>query len=406
MSPIGVSRDVLLWCCVDAVTGESNSGNNCSGGAQVTVSVPPPTTSPDLAVGTPSVSDSSPATGGSFTLNATVSNGGDGASVATTLRYYRSTDGTISDSDTEVGTDAVSILAAAGTSDQSIDLTAPSDAGTYYYGACVDAVTGESNSGNNCSGGAQVTVSVPPPTTSPDLAVGTPSVSDSSPATGGSFTLNATVSNGGDGASVATTLRYYRSTDGTISDSDTEVGTDAVSILAAAGTSDQSIDLTAPSDAGTYYYGACVDAVTGESNSGNNCSSGAQVTVNGSPPSSNSPDLVVYALVGSRSPWADLTKPFNFTLTAGIRNDGNGPSAATTLRYYRSTDGTFSDNDTQVGTDDVDGIAANETGSESIDLVSQPSQGKYYIACVDAVTGESNTQNNCSSIQVGATSGN
>ena len=395
--------------CVDAVTGESNSGNNCSSGVQVTVSVPPPTTSPDLAVGTPSVSDSSPAAGGSFTLSATVSNGGDGPSVATTLRYYQSTDGTISDSDTEVGTDAVGVLAASGTSDQSIGLTAPSDAGTYYYGACVDAVTGESNSGNNCSSGVQVTVSVsppPPPTTSPDLAVGTPSVSDNSPAAGGSFTLSATVSNGGNGPSVATTLRYYQSTDGTISDSDTEVGTDAVGVLAASGTSDQSIGLTAPSDAGTYYYGACVDAVTGETNSGNNCSGGAKVTVSVSPPPNNSPDLLVYALVASRSPWADLTKPFNFTLNAGIRNDGNGPSATTTLRYYRSTDGTFSDNDTQVGTDDVDGLAADDTGSESIELVSQPSQGKYYIACVDAVTGESNTQNNCSSIQVGATSGN
>ena len=283
------SQGKYYIACVDAITGESNTQNNCN-----SIQVGTTSASPDLAVGTPSVSDSSPAAGGSFTLSATVSNGGDGPSVATTLRYYQSTDGTISDSDTEVGTDAVGVLAASGTSDQSIGLTAPSDAGTYYYGACVDAVTGETNGGNNCSGGAKVTVSVsppPPPTTSPDLAVGTPSVSDNSPAAGGSFTLSATVSNGGDGPSVATTLRYYQSTDGTISDSDTEVGTDAVGVLAASGTSDQSIGLTAPSDAGTYYYGACVDVVTGESNSGNNCSSGVQVTVNGSPPPNNSPFL-------------------------------------------------------------------------------------------------------------------
>ena len=49
--------------------------------------------------------------------------------------------------------------------------------------------------------------------TSLDLSVGSPSVSDSSPAAGASFTLSATVSNTGDGESVATTLRYYRSTD-------------------------------------------------------------------------------------------------------------------------------------------------------------------------------------------------
>ena len=100
---------------------------------------------PDLVVGTPTVDDSSPYTGASFTLAATVTNNGDGESVATTLRYYRSTDATITTADTEVGTDAVGALAAAGTGEQSIDLTAPSTAGTYYYGACADSVSGESD---------------------------------------------------------------------------------------------------------------------------------------------------------------------------------------------------------------------------------------------------------------------
>ena len=44
-------------------------------------------------------------------------------------------------------------------------------------------------------------------------------------------------------------------------------------------TSDESISLTAPSTAETYYYGACVDAVSGEPDTGNNCSSAARVTV-------------------------------------------------------------------------------------------------------------------------------
>ena len=117
--------------------------------------------SPDLSVGSPSVSDSSPETGGSFTLSATVSNVGDGESAATTLRYHRSTDATIGSSDTPVGTDAVGILAAAGTSAESISLTAPSDAGTYYYGACVDAVANESDTTNNCSSSIQVVVPEP-----------------------------------------------------------------------------------------------------------------------------------------------------------------------------------------------------------------------------------------------------
>ena len=151
---------------------------------------PPPDTSPDLLVGSPSVSDSSLDTRGSFTLSATVRNGGSGSSVATTLRYYRSSDATISGTDTEVGTDAVSVIAASGTSDQSISLTAPSDAGTYYYGACVDAVTGESNSGNNCSGAVQVTVSggSPPSTPQVTISAGTTPVTEGTAAT---FTVSA-----------------------------------------------------------------------------------------------------------------------------------------------------------------------------------------------------------------------
>ena len=69
----------------------------------------------------------------------------------------------------------------------------------------------------------------------PDLIVGSPSASDSGPVAGVTFTLRATVRNLGDGASAATTLRYYRSTDATITTSDTLVGTDAVAALAAGG---------------------------------------------------------------------------------------------------------------------------------------------------------------------------
>ncbi len=117
---------------------------------------------------------------------------------------------------------------------------------------------------------------------SPDLVADAASVSDASLTTGESFTLSATVRNQGNASAGSTTLRYYRSSNTTISDSDTEVGTDAVGALNASGTSAESIGLNAPSSAGTYYYGACVDAVSGESNTGNNCSSGVSVTVTAS----------------------------------------------------------------------------------------------------------------------------
>ena len=114
---------------------------------------------PDLVVEGVSVSDSSPETGDSFTLTATVRNRGDGPSAATTLRYYRSSNSTISSRDTQVGTDAVAALGAGSRSAESIRVTAPSQDGAYYYGGCVASVSGESNTGNNCSSGVRVSVS-------------------------------------------------------------------------------------------------------------------------------------------------------------------------------------------------------------------------------------------------------
>ena len=378
--------------CVESVSDETDTGNNCSAAVTVTVGAAP---APDLVVDAPTVSNSSPTAGASFRLRATVRNQGSGRSSLTTLRYYRSTDASVSTSDTEVGTDRVSSLSASRTSSEWTSLRAPSDAGTYYYGACVESVSDESDTGNNCSPAVTVTVGAAP---APDLVVESPTVSTSSPTAGASFTLSATVRNQGNGQSAATTLRYYRSTDATVSTSDTEVGTDPVS-LSASGTSPESISLTAPSSAGIYYYGACVESVSDETDTGNNCSSAVTVTVGAAP----TPDLVVDApAVSTSSPTAGAS----FTLSATVRNQGNGQSAATTLRYYRSTDATVSTSDTEVGTDPVGSLSASRTSSESISLTAPSDAGTYYYgACVDAVSGESDTGNNCSpavSLNVGA----
>ncbi len=379
--------------CVVSVSGESNTGNNCSAAVTVTVGA---AAAPDLVVQAPTVSNSSPTAGASFTLRATVRNQGTGRSASTTLRYYRSTDATVSTSDTEVGTDGVFGLSASSTSAESIFLSAPSSAGTYYYGACVESVSGESNTGNNCSAAVTVTVGA---AAAPDLVVQAPTVSNSSPTAGASFTLSATVRNQGTGRSASSTLRYYRSTDVTISTSDTQIGTDGVFGLSASSTSAEWISLTAPSSAGTYYYGACVVSVSGESDTQNNCSAAVTVSVGAAP----APDLVVQApSVNPSSPTAGAS----FTLRATVRNQGTGQSAATTLRYYRSTNVTISTSDTEVGTDAVGGLSAAGTSDESISLTAPSSAGTYYYgACVVSVSGESDTQNNCSAavtVSVGA----
>ena len=88
--------------------------------------------------------------GETFTLGVVVRNACDGAADARTLRYYRSTDSTISASDEEIGTDEVGSLGVGESSEQSIEVTVEDD-GTYSYGACVDAGAGESDTANNCS---------------------------------------------------------------------------------------------------------------------------------------------------------------------------------------------------------------------------------------------------------------
>ena len=393
--------------CVDAVTDESDTTNTCSPAGAVTVTVtdsepslstvPPPT--PDLVVESPSVSDTGPAAGAAFTLSATVRNDGDGESPATTLRYYRSPDATITATDTAVGTDAVGALAAQGTGSESIALTAPSSPGPYYYGACIAAVTDESDTTNNCSSSIEVTVLITQQQGVPDLVVGTLTITNNTPETGESDYLFATVTNTGDGESAATTLRFYRSPDATITATDTEVGTDAVGALAAAGSLRRATPVTAPAQGGTYYYGACVDAVTDESDMTNNCSPAVTVTVSGPEPSlstvpQTAPDLVVLSpRVSNDRPAAGA----GFTISATVRNDGNGASPATTLRFYRSTVATITRSDTAMGAGAVGGSVASASAGASVDLRAPSSPGTYYYgACVDAVAGEAATTNNCS----------
>ena len=217
-----------------------------------------------------------------------VRNIGAGMAAATVLRLYRSDDATIDATDTQVRTYSILNIHADGeTFWMNEGFLAPRSPGMYYYGLCVDPVPGESDTSNNCSEAMPMNVGVP------DLAVGSAWASTSVPLVGESFTLTATVRNQGPNEAGSTTLRYYRSDDATIDATDTQVGTDAVSSLAAidalisgprsrpaaSGTSRKSVRVSAPSSPGTYYYGACADPVPGEANTENNCSTGVYVRV-------------------------------------------------------------------------------------------------------------------------------
>ena len=361
-----ISGTYYYIACVDFVTTETARNNNCS--TEIAVMV---RSVPDLIVDSLTVSESSLTVEESFRLYATVRNQGTKrvTETLTTLRYYHSSDSTISSSDTPVGTHHVFSLDPLEADSDVNYLTAPSSAGTYYYGACVDSVFFEENTGNNCSTAVAVTVNS---AQVPDLIVNSPSVSKSSLAVGGTFTLNATVHNQGTGTAAATTLRYYRSSDSTITRGDTSVSTDTDDVvsLPASATSPQLSISVVPDESETYYYGACVDSVEGETVTSNNCSTGVRVVVVDFIivlPDPTVPDLIVNSPSVSKS---NLAVGGTFTLNTTVHNQGTGTAAATTLRYYRSSDSTITRGDTSVSTDtdDVVSLPASATSPQLVDL--------------------------------------
>ena len=198
------------------------------------------------------------------------------------------------------------------------------------------------------------------------------------------------MTNAGDGAA-ATTLRYYRSEDATIATTDTQVGTDPVEALAASGSSAESIALTAPSAAGTYYYWACVDAVPDESNTTDNCSSAVAVQVAAAV---GRPDLAV-----------TVSRLFNREVDGGtnvevmVSNVGTVTSANSQLTLYGSADATASPDDFRLSRSPE--VAPLEPGAERCygwGTFLPPQRRDYYYATVGAVPNETSIDNNESAV--------
>ena len=330
--------------------------------------------------------------GGSVQADFTLRNSGNATAAATTIRVYQSTDSSISTSDTEIGSNSIPSLGAGRSTTITATVRLSGQAsGTFYFGLCVDAVSGESTTGNNCSRGVRVTVGG---SGAPDLEFTgvTPTSVTGSP--GGSVQADFTLRNSGNATAAATTIRVYQSTNSSISTSDTEIGSNSISSLGAGRSRTITATVRISSQAsGTFYFGLCADAVSGESDTQNNCSRGVRVTVGGS----GGPDLVA-----SVSPSSATVAPggsFKYDLT--VRNQGDARSAATTVQTYISGNSTISTTDTPVGQPaDVQALnpSAEAKGSFTITISAQAPPGTVYIGdCVAPVSGESNTDNNCSS---------
>ena len=225
------------------------------------------------------------APGKEFKLYATVRNTGD-KSDKTALWFY------LQDEDTksakELGGSQIDPLPMAdGTTEvtKHITVTAPETPGHYIYSASVDDVDGEKKSSNNY---AEVTITVQE--IRPDLVIESITVSRADDTTktgyinvnpGDKFKLNITVKNEGSPTRAETFVKYYRSQNATLSETDTPITTGGSVSLTGKSSFSRILQVTAPQNPGIYYYGACVDSVPGESNTDNNCSEVVRVTVSG-----------------------------------------------------------------------------------------------------------------------------
>ena len=361
------------WACVASIANESNKANNCSTTA---IKITGPL--PDISVSSFSASPTIIRSGETVSLSATITNSGNATADPITLRFFSSPSDNTNDSDDNlVTTDTISSISVDSNANSSVSVTGHKT-GTMYYGVCV-YVAGESNTANNCSITRAVLVGVP------DLGV---SVTATPPtiSSGETVSLSAIVTNNGNGTADTTTLRFLRSTDSTISTSDTFLtDTIIISNLSANSSANSSASVTGHISS-DMYYGACVVAVADETSITNNCSDSVAITA-------LQPDLSVGFTVSETT--IDSGETFN--LSATVTNSGSGTANSTTLRFLRSPNNIINNSDDNLATtDSISSLSANSSSDATASVTGHSRGIYYYWACVVAVFGESNPNNNCS----------
>ena len=215
------------------------------------------------------------------------------------------------------------------------------------------------------------------------------SISDSALTAGQSFTIETTLQNEGNNEDAV--IYYHRSTDADINhQTDAYINLEFLYIKAS-DTGTVLLDWRAPPYAGTYYYGICVPDQDNDWKS--HCTKGVRVTVEGN--EEGVPDLIVQSFYSSHDrvpPGAQVTLSFD------VKNQGTGPAAPTTIRWYNSTDAIIDATDTE-------GIIEygqylyppQSTHRYTFHFPAPFDVGTYYYGrCVDPTIGEIEINNNCS----------
>ena len=319
---------------------------------------------PDLivtALAAPSVG----AAGMTVTVTDTTRNQGNGPAGASTTRFALTQ--SLFLAATDIGGRSVPPLAAGASDSGSVALTIPptTTPGTYYLLARADAggIIPETYEVNNLAS-ALIRIG-------PDLAV-TTATGPSSAGSGTTVTFSDTTKNLGGATAAATTTRYYLSADQVLDATDALMASRAVPVLGPGASHSGSVTFTLPTSlaVGTYTVivvadGPGVVAEAGETN--NTWLLTLRV----------GPDMVVGSASGPTSAAPGVT----LTYTDTTRNQGSGPAAGTTTRYYLSLDATLDPSDVALGSRLVPALApgTSHTGSSTLTIPAATSSGSYWL---------------------------
>jgi subtilase family serine protease len=392
-STIAAGSYYLLACADDSHTvDEVEETNNCAVDPAVIV-----IEFADLTTTALANPPAAGAPGTSFIVSDTVLNTSNVTASSSTTRYFLSEDSAKDSADVLLsGTRSVPSLEAGQASAGSRSVTIPTSTsdGTYRLIACADDTlrVKETDESNNC-GVSTSTMLIG----SPDLVTTEVSNPPTTAAPGSAFTVADTVKNASPIDAGASTTRYYLSQDAALSSDDVKITiTRSVDALAAGTSSSGSRTVTVPSSTvpGVYRVLACADDSlrVKESDESNNCAASATAV------NVQLPDLIVSA-VGN--PPATSAAGATFSITDTTKNASAVPAAASTTRYYLSTDGARSADDLQITSSRyVGALSAGEasSGSRTITVPTSTADGAYRVlACADDTLNvdESNEGNNC-----------
>jgi hypothetical protein len=236
----------------------------------------------------------------------------------------------------------------------------------------------------------------------PDLVTQSQTVTPSSVQDGQTTTAACTVLNQGAAAAGASTLKYYLSTDNSYSAGDVLLSTVAIAALNsnASAVSSQVVTIPAGTAPGTYYvlFVADANAQVAEVNENNNTGSAVLAVTS----AAGSPDLVVE---GATSAPTTVNAGSTTSAACTVRNLGPGTAAASSLKYYLSSDNVYGAGDVYLATDAVTSLASNATAavSEVLTIPGTTGAGNWYILFVadaDAQVAESNEANNTASVVI------